>query len=98
MGTGTSAKSAQKTSGNTFILKVKRSELTVQDEIRIAGKAFSEIVPNEKILFQQLDAITLDSNTVANLGFQASQNKIPAGYYPMSIFNEQVEVTFTVTP
>jgi len=92
------AKSSQKISDNTFVFKISRKNLTVQDEIRIAGKAFSDILTGEKILFQQIDTISLDKNTVGNLGFPASLNKIAVGEYPIIIYSDRIEITFTVTP
>jgi len=92
------ARSSQKISDNTFVFKISRMNLTVQDEIGIAGKAFSDIGTGEKILFQQFDTISLDKNTVGNLGFPASLNKISEGNYPMMIYPDRIEVIFTVSP
>jgi len=96
--TGTTSKSAVKTSDKTFILRVKRSVLTLQDEVRIAGKPFSDIAESDNILFQQIDAISLDQTTTVNLGFQEHLKKIPSGSYPMSIFKDYIEIIFTLTP
>ena len=96
--TATTSKSAEKTSANTFVFRAKRSDLSTQDEIRIVGKAIAELTANERPMFQQVDAITLDAATVSNLGFASAYNKIPAGSYPMNIYSDHVEVTFTVSP
>ena len=93
--TRTTASSAEKKSDNSFVLKIKRTSLTVKDEGMLAGKTFSEINTAENVSFQQLDAIVLDNATLTNLGLDKSLNKIAAGYYPMVIFSDYVEVTFT---
>lgn len=96
--TPASSQSAEKTSANTFVVRIKRSEISSPDELKIAGKSFSQIGASERPTFEQSDPVTLDKATLANLGFPSTMNRIPAGNYPISIYTDHVEVTFTVEP
>ena len=95
-GSGT-VKSSQKITETSVVLKISRSVLAREDEIKIAGKRFSDFTANETPTFQQQEQLILDSATLQNLGISANNNKIVVGTYPMVIYADRVEITFTLT-
>ena len=90
-------KSSQKISETSVVLKISRNVMTREDEIKIAGKRFSEFAANETPIFQQQEQLVLDSATLQNLGINSSNNKIAVGTYPMVIYADRIEVTFTLS-
>ena len=73
---------------------MSRNAITHEEEIRIAGKAFSSLIPNETIYFVQQEDLYLNPETLQNLNVDAKYTKIAAGNYPMTIGKDKVEVTF----
>lgn len=88
---------SKKTTLSTFVVTIPISELSKEDEIKIAGKLFSDIKINDEIAFIQEESLLLDNTTLRNLGIQEVYNKIDSGTYSMKIHKESVEITFTLT-
>lgn len=90
-------KSAKKVTESTFVLRVKKTGISAQEESKIAGKTFSEIGSTERPTFEQTDTFIIDENSLQNMGIQPEYNKILPGNYPISILSDTVEITFTLS-
>lgn len=92
-----STKSSQKIDENSLLLKISRNVLSREDEVKIAGKRFSEFAANETPTFLQQDQLILDNTTLQNLGISTTHSTIAIGTYPMTIYNDRIEVKFTLS-
>ncbi len=83
-------------SEQSFILTINRTALVAEDEIRIAGKRFSEIQPDEQLQFVQEETLLVSGISLQNLRLDRSANKIYPGIYPMFLSKDKVEIFFTL--
>ncbi len=83
-------------SEHSFILTINRSSLAREDEIRIAGKPFKDIRPEEQLQFLQEDILLVSKLSLQNLNLEISANKIYPGSYPMFLGKDKVEIIFTL--
>ena len=89
-------KSASKITENTIVLQINRTAISSADEVKIAGKLFSEFKINEEAFFVQQEDLLLNTTTVVNLSLDPKYVRIAAGTYPMVIGKDKVEVVFTL--
>jgi hypothetical protein len=85
-----------KNSENTIVLTINNMALTAEEQIKIAGKPFSSIKENEKLVFIQEEAMRLDSISLENLNVNVRFKIIGAGNYPMKITKDKTEIVFTL--
>jgi hypothetical protein len=93
----TDTKSAVKVSEKSFTMIIKRSALTSADEIKIAGKPFSQLLIDENLAFVQQETLVIDAVSLANLNLNLSYTKILPDSYPMTVTKDKVEITFTLS-
>jgi hypothetical protein len=86
--------SSRKISENMIILQISRSAITKQEEIKIAGKPFSEFAANEMPAFIQQEDLYLNPETLQSLNIDLKYTRISAGNYPMTIEKDKIEVVF----
>lgn len=97
LATGSTERSARKLTETSFVLKIVRSVISGQDEMRILGKPFADLSAQERPTFTQTDALTLDVTSLGNLGLNTEYNKILPGSYPLSVLSDTIEITFTLS-
>ena len=83
-------------SEHSFILTISRNSLVREDEIRIAGKPFKDIRPDEQLQFLQEDILLVSKMSLQNLNLDLNTNKIYPGTYPMFLGKDKVEIIFTL--
>ena len=83
-------------SEHSFILTISRKSLVPEDEIRIAGKPFSQIAADEQLLFVQHETLLVSKLSLQHLDLDSNTNKIYPGNYPMFLSNDKVEILFTL--
>lgn len=78
-------------SEHTFKLEIYRNKLSEQDEIILAGKAFSQIAPGEVLDFVMSTDLVMQDADVSSLGINPQiYNTIKAGSYPLTIESDKV--------
>ena len=92
-----SGRSSKKLSDKTITLEISRSQLTADEEIRIAGKPFAKFKSTETPIFIQSESIILDKTTLKNLDINPIFNAIQPGNYPMQITKDKVTIVFTLS-
>ena len=92
-----SARHSKKLSDNSITLEINTSQLTEEEQIRIAGKVFSKIKPGEKPEFIQQESLTVDKPSLKNLEINSAFNTIQPGKYPMQITKDKVTIIFTLS-
>jgi hypothetical protein len=88
---------ATKLSDISFKMTIFTSVITINDEIRIAGKPFSQITVDELLTFIQQEVMTVDAATLNNLLLDPGRNKINPAMYPLAVFKDRVEIIFTLS-
>lgn len=83
-------------SEHSFILTISRNSLVREDEIRIAGKPFKDISPDEQLKFVQEDVLLVSKLSLQNLNLDLNANKIYPGSYPMFLGKDKIEIVFTL--
>lgn len=89
-------KNSTRVSPTSFLLQLKRSVLTKDEEVRIAGTVFNEVNSEEALFFVQETDLSLSSTTLQNLKIDTKYSLIAAGSYPMVITKDKVEITFSL--
>jgi len=90
----TDFRTSKKISEHTILLEIKRATLTPEDEIKIAGKLFSQINDGETLTFIQQQQLEIDAESLRNLTINPKFNTILPGNYPMTIDINSVKITF----
>lgn len=85
---------SRKIAEGVFVLEITRSQLSEDEQTRIAGKPFDALKDKANTVFIQQESIFLDTQTLKNLGLKSANNKIEAGNYPMTITKDKVEIIF----
>ena len=86
---------SEKVGGNILKLTISRIAISMNDELRIAGKPFSEVtLPT---FFVQEMALKIDTTIVRKLAIDTKYNTIAPAQYPMRIDQEKVEIDFVLT-
>ena len=93
----TEFRTSKKISENTMLLEIKRVAITTDEEIKIAGKLFSQINAGEELFFLQQQALTLDIESLQNLEISTKFNTIQPGNYPLVIDKNTVKILFTLS-
>ena len=89
-------RTSKKMSENTLLLEIKRATLTIEEEIKIAGKPFNQIQSVEVLVFIQQQPLEIDAESLQNLSVNPKYNTILPGNYQMAIDKETVKITFTL--
>lgn len=90
-------RTSKKISENTFLLEIKKNTLTEEEEIKIAGKPFSQIKQNETISFVQEQKLVIDKESLQNLDIDPKFNTVNPGNYPLTVDKETVKILFTLS-
>lgn len=85
---------SKKISEHTILLEIQRTVLSSDEEIKIAGKSFSQINPGETLAFVQQQPLEIDIESLQNLAINPKFNTILPGNYPMTIDINSVKITF----
>ena len=90
----TDFRTSKKISEHTILLEIKRTALSSDEEIKIAGKPFSQIDAGEILTFVQQQPLEIDIESLHNLAINQKFNTILPGNYPMTIDKDSVKITF----
>lgn len=90
-------RTSKKISENTFLLEIKKHTLTAEEEIKIAGKPFSQIKTNETITFVQEQKLIIDKESLQNLDIDPKFNTVNPGNYSLTVDKETVKILFTLS-
>ena len=85
-----------KISENIVVLEVRKSSITIENQIKIAGKPFSDLKENEELFFIQTENFIIDETTLLNLGIERKYNKINPGNYQMIAAKDKITITFSL--
>ncbi|HEY0092490.1 MAG TPA: hypothetical protein VGB43_08400 [Flavobacterium sp.] len=83
---------------NTLVVEFQTALLSIDDQIRIAGKAFNDVRENETSTFIQQERLILSKETLANLDMDPLCDLIDAGNYDMHIGKERAEIIIKLKP
>ncbi len=87
----------QKTGKNAFVLTLLRSSLTEDEETSIAGKPFSALQANLPKTFTQPGDLKFSDAVIQALGMDIKFNLLKKGSYPMTIDENAVKITLTLS-
>lgn len=90
-------RTSKKISENALLLEIKRSALTIEEEIKIAGKPINQIHAGEALVFIQQQPLEIDAESLQNLSVNPKYNTILPGNYQMAIDKETIKITFTLS-
>lgn len=90
-------RTSKKISENTFLLEIKKHTLTAEEEVKIAGKSFSQIKQNETITFVQEQKLIIDQESLQNLDIDPKFNTVNPGQYLLTVDKETVKILFTLS-
>lgn len=90
-------RTSKKISENTFLLEIKKHTLTAEEEVKIAGKPFSQIKQNETITFVQEQKLIIDKESLQNLDIDPKFNTVNPGQYILTVDKETVKILFTLS-
>jgi hypothetical protein len=76
---------------------IKRNSISLEMEILIAGKAFSEFKEDEIAQFFNKEHYYFNKLTLEELNFDINYSKVKKGKYPISITEDKIKIHFTLT-
>ena len=82
--------------GNRRNLKmvIKRNSISLEMEILIAGKAFSEFKEDEIVYYIKKDDYVFNKLTLEELNLDVKYAKVKKGKYPISIYDDKISILF----
>jgi len=84
---------AYKTGENSFILEIKASALTTEQQKGVLGKELKDIAVNEVVRCSIPDDMPVEETFARALGFSGLKT-IPSGLYPVKIEEDLIKIYF----
>ena len=73
---------------------IKRNSISLEMEILIAGKAFSEFKEDEIIYYFKKEDYVFNKLTLEELNLDVKYAKVKKGKYPISIYDDKISILF----
>lgn len=86
-----------KLSHNTMMIELETTTLSIEDQIKFFGKEYSKISSNEELTFVQEADYVFSIEALLYLGFDLSYKNLKKGTYPLSIINDKIQISLTLS-
>ena len=87
----------KKQSTTSMIIELETDNLTIDNQKKMLGKEFKQVVINETLTFIQEDDFIFDINTLISIGLDPGFRLLKKGTYPLVINHGKVQISVTLS-